>query len=38
MASGGKSAMSGPKGFALVLGGMLGIMLLLWGLAALVAP
>lgn len=38
MASGGKSTMSGPKGFAIVLGGMLGIMLVLWALAALVAP
>lgn len=33
-----KSTMSGPKGFALVLGGMLGIMLVLWTIAALVAP
>ncbi len=38
MASGGKPTMSGPKGFAIVLGGMLGIMLVLWTLAALVAP
>ncbi len=38
MAGEGKPAMSGPKGFALVLGGMLGIMLVLWALAALVAP
>jgi hypothetical protein len=30
--------MSGPKGFAIVIGGMLGVLLLLWGLAALVAP
>jgi hypothetical protein len=30
--------MSGAKGFALLIGGMLGIMLVLWGLAALVAP
>lgn len=37
MASGGKS-MSGARGFAIMLGGMLGILLLLWGLAALVAP
>ncbi|GGV23481.1 hypothetical protein GCM10010182_52470 [Actinomadura cremea] len=36
--AGGKSTMSGPKGFALVLAGMLGIMAVLWGLAALVAP
>ncbi|GAA1843410.1 hypothetical protein [Actinomadura bangladeshensis] len=35
---GGKPAMSGPKGFALVICGMLGIMLVLWGIAALVAP
>lgn len=35
---GGKSAMSGPKGFALVICGMLGILLVLWGLAALAAP
>ena len=38
MASGGKSVMSGPKGLAIMLGGMLGVMLVLWGLAALVAP
>ncbi|GGT62266.1 hypothetical protein BJ999_008194 [Actinomadura citrea] len=39
MASGGgKRAMSGPKGFAIVIGGMLGIMLVLWTLAALAAP
>ncbi|RKS79155.1 hypothetical protein BZB76_0597 [Actinomadura pelletieri DSM 43383] len=38
MASGGKSTMSGPKGMALMLGAMLGILLLIWGLAALVAP
>jgi hypothetical protein len=30
--------MSGPKGFAIMIGGMLGVLLLLWGLAALVAP
>lgn len=35
---GGKPTLSGAKGFALLLGGMLGIMLALWGLAALVAP
>ncbi|MFB4305112.1 hypothetical protein [Actinomadura sp. GTD37] len=35
---GGRPAMSGPKGFALVIGGMFGILLVLWGLAALVAP
>lgn len=35
---GGKPAMSGAKGFALALGGMLGILLVLWGLAALAAP
>ncbi len=29
--------MSGPKGMAIILGGMLAIMLALWGLAALVA-
>ncbi|MBB4778777.1 hypothetical protein F4557_007195 [Actinomadura catellatispora] len=34
----GKSTMSGAKGFAIVLGGMLGVILLLWALAALVAP
>lgn len=39
MASGGgKSTMSGAKGFAIVLGGMLGIMLVLWALAAMAAP
>ncbi len=38
VASGGKRAMSGPKGFAIVIGGMLGIMLVLWTLAALAAP
>ena len=38
VASSGKPTMSGPKGFALVLGGMLGVMLALWILAALVAP
>ncbi|MFI0374317.1 hypothetical protein ACH35V_41215 [Actinomadura sp. 1N219] len=35
---GGKSTMSGPKGFALMLGAMLAIILAIWGLAALVAP
>jgi hypothetical protein len=34
----GKPGMSGAKGFALVIGGMFGIMLVLWGIAALVAP
>ncbi|WP_255205185.1 hypothetical protein [Actinomadura sp. BRA 177] len=40
MASSGgdRPTMSGPKGFAIMIGGMLGILLLLWGLAALVAP
>lgn len=39
MASGGgKSTISGPKGFAIMLGAMLAIILALWGLAALVAP
>lgn len=38
VASGDRPAMSGPKGFALVICGMLGVLLLLWGLAALVAP
>ncbi|GAA4239443.1 hypothetical protein GCM10022254_59580 [Actinomadura meridiana] len=38
VASGDKSTVSGPKGFAIMLGAMLIIMLLLWGLAALVAP
>ncbi len=36
--SGDKPTVSGPKGFAIVLGGMLLIMALLWGLGALVAP
>lgn len=36
--SGDKPALSGGKGFALVLCGMLAILLALWGLAALVAP
>ncbi len=35
---GGKSTISGPKGFAIMMGGMLGIMLVLWVIAALVAP
>ncbi|GAA4086930.1 hypothetical protein GCM10022214_53890 [Actinomadura miaoliensis] len=34
----GKSTMSGPKGLAVILGGMLGMIALLWLLAALVAP
>lgn len=38
MASGGRQTMSGAKGLAIVLGGMLGILLLIWLLAALVAP
>lgn len=33
-----KPAMSGPKGFAIVLGGMLGIMLVLWILGAMASP
>ncbi len=34
MASSGgdRPTMSGPKGFAIMIGGMLGILLLLWGL------
>jgi Tfp pilus assembly protein PilX len=36
--SDGRSTISGPRGFALVLGGMLLVMAALWGLAALVAP
>ncbi len=36
--SGEKPTVAGPKGFAIVLGAMLGVMLVLWGLAALVAP
>jgi hypothetical protein len=35
---GGKSTLSGPRGFAIILGGMLGVMLVLWGIAVLVAP
>lgn len=35
---GGKSSLSGPKGFAIVLGGMLGVMLVLWVIASLAAP
>lgn len=39
MASGcGKPTMSGPKGFAVMIGGMFGIMIVLWAVAALVAP
>ncbi|GAA2442196.1 hypothetical protein GCM10010191_68150 [Actinomadura vinacea] len=38
VSDGGKSTLSGPKGFAIILGGMLGIMLILWGIGALVAP
>ncbi|MQY05488.1 hypothetical protein ACRB68_35640 [Actinomadura sp. RB68] len=36
--SGENKTVAGPKGIAIVLCGMLGIMLALWGLAALVAP
>jgi len=35
---GGKPTMSGAKGFAIVFGAMLGVLLLLWALAALAAP
>ena len=35
---GDRRTMSGAKGFAIILAGMLGVLLLLWGLAALVAP
>ena len=38
MASGDKPAMSGARGFAIVIGAMLGILLVLWALAALAAP
>jgi preprotein translocase subunit SecG len=38
VSDGGKSTLSGAKGFAIVLGGMLGIMVVLWLLGALVAP
>ncbi len=38
MSDGGKSTISGPKGFAIILGGMLGIMLVLWGIGFMVAP
>ncbi|WP_433465235.1 hypothetical protein [Spirillospora sp. CA-128828] len=34
----GKPAMSGAKGFALVVGGMFGVMAVLWGIAILVSP
>jgi hypothetical protein len=33
-----KSTLSGAKGFAVILGSMLGVIALLWVLAALVAP
>lgn len=33
-----KTGVAGAKGFALMLGGMLGIMAVLWFLASLVAP
>jgi hypothetical protein len=36
--SGGKAPMSGAKGFAVIIGGMFGIMLVLWVLAAIAAP
>ncbi|MGI5165991.1 hypothetical protein ACQEU3_16670 [Spirillospora sp. CA-253888] len=36
--SGEKKTVSGPKGFAIVLCGMLGIMAVLWAIAAMVAP
>ncbi|SEG71344.1 hypothetical protein SAMN04489712_109262 [Thermomonospora echinospora] len=36
--SGGKAPMSGAKGFAVVIGGMFAIILVLWVLAALLAP
>ncbi|MFA1541604.1 hypothetical protein [Actinomadura monticuli] len=35
---GGRPAMSGAKGFAVMIGGMLGVLLVLWVLAALLAP
>jgi hypothetical protein len=38
VSDGGKGTLSGPKGLAIVLGGMLGVMAVLWLLASLVAP
>ncbi|MFI0354421.1 hypothetical protein [Actinomadura sp. 9N407] len=38
VSDGEKSTVSGPKGFAIVLGAMLGVMLVLWGIGYLVAP
>lgn len=36
--SGGKAPMTGAKGFAVIIGGMFCIMLVLWVIAALAAP
>ncbi|MBG6092443.1 hypothetical protein IW256_006556 [Actinomadura viridis] len=38
MSADGKPTLSGPKGFAVILGGMLGIMAILWLIASLLAP
>jgi hypothetical protein len=38
VSDGGKTTISGARGFAMVLGGMLGIMAVLWGIGYLVAP
>ncbi|MBA9001873.1 MULTISPECIES: hypothetical protein [Thermomonospora] len=36
--SGEKAPMSGAKGFALIIGGMFAVMLVLWLIATLAAP
>jgi len=38
VSDGGKSTLSGPKGLAIILGGMLGIMVALWLIAVVAAP
>ena len=38
MSDGGKSTLAGPKGFAIVLGGMLGVIAVLWLVATMLMP
>lgn len=38
MVSGGRTPMTGAKGFVIIVGSMIGILAVLWAIAALAAP
>jgi len=38
VSEGEKPTISGPKGFAIILGAMIGVLLVLWGIAYVLAP